>query len=204
MAGGTYLSPDIGKVAIGALTSRLHAEQRDDICADRRRSNITDALAARRFRIVVQPIVRLTDDEPPAVEALTRFAATPGRSPDLWFKEAEEVGLRVPLELATASAAIDDLRRMRPELRMAINLSPATALSGRLGEIFSTAPLDRVIIELTEDQPVADYPALLDALAPWREQGACLAVDDAGRSEEHTSELQSLMRISYAFFCLKK
>src|SRR3546814_6733362 len=26
----------------------------------------------------------------------------------------------------------------------------------------------------------------------------------AGRSEEHTSELQSLMRISYAFFCLKK
>src|SRR3546814_7100289 len=29
-------------------------------------------------------------------------------------------------------------------------------------------------------------------------------VDDVGRSEEHTSELQSLMRISYAVFCLKK
>src|SRR3546814_10242206 len=28
--------------------------------------------------------------------------------------------------------------------------------------------------------------------------------DDDGRSEEHTSELQSLMRISYAVFCLKK
>src|SRR3546814_1043702 len=27
---------------------------------------------------------------------------------------------------------------------------------------------------------------------------------DVGRSEEHTSELQSLMRISYAVFCLKK
>src|SRR3546814_10553407 len=27
---------------------------------------------------------------------------------------------------------------------------------------------------------------------------------DANRSEEHTSELQSLMRISYAVFCLKK
>src|SRR3546814_4120411 len=27
---------------------------------------------------------------------------------------------------------------------------------------------------------------------------------DAHRSEEHTSELQSLMRISYAVFCLKK
>src|SRR3546814_4897102 len=29
-------------------------------------------------------------------------------------------------------------------------------------------------------------------------------IEDAARSEEHTSELQSLMRISYAVFCLKK
>src|SRR3546814_6414940 len=29
-------------------------------------------------------------------------------------------------------------------------------------------------------------------------------LDILGRSEEHTSELQSLMRISYAVFCLKK
>src|SRR3546814_10808442 len=33
--------------------------------------------------------------------------------------------------------------------------------------------------------------------------GATTWTDDA-RSEEHTSELQSLMRISYAVFCLKK
>src|SRR3546814_2685359 len=31
--------------------------------------------------------------------------------------------------------------------------------------------------------------------------GFCLRIE--GRSEEHTSELQSLMRISYAVFCLK-
>src|SRR3546814_4788860 len=30
------------------------------------------------------------------------------------------------------------------------------------------------------------------------------AVPNLARSEEHTSELQSLMRISYAVFCLKK
>src|SRR3546814_3635633 len=34
--------------------------------------------------------------------------------------------------------------------------------------------------------------------------GGDLDCDDATRSEEHTSELQSLMRISYAVFCLKK
>src|SRR3546814_5128852 len=32
----------------------------------------------------------------------------------------------------------------------------------------------------------------------------CRNIGLAGRSEEHTSELQSLMRISYAVFCLKK
>src|SRR3546814_6298947 len=31
-----------------------------------------------------------------------------------------------------------------------------------------------------------------------------IAAGDRRRSEEHTSELQSLMRISYAVFCLKK
>src|SRR3546814_2641135 len=39
------------------------------------------------------------------------------------------------------------------------------------------------------------------ALALRRRQWRAAA---AGRSEEHTSELQSLMRISYAVFCLKK
>src|SRR3546814_2193560 len=42
-----------------------------------------------------------------------------------------------------------------------------------------------------------------------RERGAlarnnCLRTATIHRSEEHTSELQSLMRISYAVFCLKK
>src|SRR3546814_8860141 len=53
------------------------------------------------------------------------------------------------------------------------------------------------------------------APSPHREQGRpcrdagnrCATRGDAGlawRSEEHTSELQSLMRISYAVFCLNK
>src|SRR3546814_4780487 len=40
---------------------------------------------------------------------------------------------------------------------------------------------------------------------PLDRSGACRRFEDLGiRSEEHTSELQSLMRISYAVFCLKK
>src|SRR3546814_3981651 len=41
------------------------------------------------------------------------------------------------------------------------------------------------------------------ALVPYPD-GALDATRRDSRSEEHTSELQSLMRISYAVFCLKK
>src|SRR3546814_1506829 len=51
--------------------------------------------------------------------------------------------------------------------------------------------------EADADQVVTMAP---DALG-WHAE---LALDASHRSEEHTSELQSLMRISYAVFCLKK
>src|SRR3546814_5484443 len=46
----------------------------------------------------------------------------------------------------------------------------------------------------------------LDPWRPWLSAAALLSLGLAfwSRSEEHTSELQSLMRISYAVFCLKK
>src|SRR3546814_2854596 len=48
--------------------------------------------------------------------------------------------------------------------------------------------------------------ALAGLLHPVEVRVELLPVEPAGssRSEEHTSELQSLMRISYAVFCLKK
>src|SRR3546814_4595640 len=54
-------------------------------------------------------------------------------------------------------------------------------------------------------RPYVHVRAGLDALvarAPYNELDAWALEEE--RSEEHTSELQSLMRISYAVFCLKK
>src|SRR3546814_7425935 len=48
---------------------------------------------------------------------------------------------------------------------------------------------------LFTDEPRARLPC---------QTGSRIGVDAGKRSEEHTSELQSLMRISYAVFCLKK
>src|SRR3546814_7264187 len=51
---------------------------------------------------------------------------------------------------------------------------------------------------------LADLVVAADQVAGHQCLGAEGPADLPDRSEEHTSELQSLMRISYAVFCLKK
>src|SRR3546814_7048555 len=58
-----------------------------------------------------------------------------------------------------------------------------------------------------QEQDLQFVTATMDALAPHLRAGQLLSLESTtwpGRSEEHTSELQSLMRISYAVFGLKK
>src|SRR3546814_1058437 len=74
--------------------------------------------------------------------------------------------------------------------------------------------LETPILDLLESQDTSKPEDLLDSYDKcevvflFKRQG--YAIDEmissskSWRSEEHTSELQSLMRISYAVFCLKK
>src|SRR3546814_2900421 len=52
------------------------------------------------------------------------------------------------------------------------------------------------------DRRDAQFGEAVDQIEPGQPPQPDLAIGP--RSEEHTSELQSLMRISYAVFCLKK
>src|SRR3546814_4879134 len=74
----------------------------------------------------------------------------------------------------------------------ALVLSAAVARSGIIESMLArlTASVTRVRWQLTI---LVSSVTVLSAL-----------VKNIGRSEEHTSELQSLMRTSYAAFCLKK
>src|SRR3546814_76414 len=95
-------------------------------------------------------------------------------------------------------------------IRSAIRRLLAVADTGLEAEL-------RAVLERDDDyasggKPVCDWDdaaARADLVAELAADAhACLAVLDGRdlpeRSEEHTSELQSLMRISYAVFCLKK
>src|SRR3546814_6933024 len=82
---------------------------------------------------------------------------------------------------------------------------------GRAGEIPSLARMDDQLVPGDPAGPwlvrVGDEPRRAVGRAPRRYRHGVRTVRAriaAERSEEHTSELQSLMRISYAVFCLKK
>src|SRR3546814_5416199 len=94
------------------------------------------------------------------------------------------------------------------EARSVAGLTPMTAVP-------AVAPVPAVVTEreeLAERIAETAAPAKVEktrkkarasAAAKGRKAAFTLRLD-ADRSEEHTSELQSLMRISYAVFCLKK
>ena len=190
--GGTYLAPQVSRVALGALTDRLHSEEQDVLRQTRAHDRMVDVITGARFEIVYQPVVDLSTGRAAGAEALTRFTAALARPPDEWFEEAERVGMRTSLELATAGLALRALSDLASDLALSINVSPATVLSGRLGEVLLGLDLSRVVLELTEHAPVADYPVLMAALDPWRHQGARLAVDDAGGGYASFAHILSL------------
>src|SRR3546814_2308258 len=67
-------------------------------------------------------------------------------------------------------------------------------------------PVSYCIITVPANPEVAQHQERHGAVIHRRQvmQWLDLTVPETDRSEEHTSELQSLMRISYAVFCLKK
>src|SRR3546814_3755144 len=97
-------------------------------------------------------------------------------------------------------------RGERPVIRIGVGLSIGLARDdGHAGSGDRNERVDRLIGRLPRAPQIADQNMVREG-----DGGTdCLpsAYNDtvfAFRSEEHTSELQSLMRISYAVFCLKK
>src|SRR3546814_2378217 len=78
---------------------------------------------------------------------------------------------------------------LQDQMRSSLGIGNSMALSGLNGSPIRTRANNRAA-----DRCASALPGILDVLPTQHDP----------RSEEHTSELQSLMRISYAVFCLKK
>jgi EAL domain-containing protein (putative c-di-GMP-specific phosphodiesterase class I) len=164
-------------VAAGYLEADLTAAtQRDEL-----RQRIAHAIADDGcLSIVFQPVVSIHDGAVIGVEALSRFPAHFGLTPDVWFADAEAVGLGVELEMTAVRAALRALDELPVGVLLGINVSPAVAESADLHHLLQTVDVSRLVLEMTEHAPVADYGRLTAALQPLRNRGLRIAVDDAG------------------------
>ena len=140
---------------------------------------ITAAIGGVGLRMVYQPIVRLDTLAVVGAEALSRFEGGPP-TPDRWFREAAGVGLETELETASLRLALAELPMLPKEVYLSINASPELINLWADRDLPEGVPYERLLLEITEHVPIEDYDILLGALAPLRERGIRVAIDDAG------------------------
>jgi PAS domain S-box-containing protein len=158
------------------LTQAMVAQRAVEAGAGR----VSRALAEQAVDIALQPIIDLESGRVSCVEALARFRD--GRPPDIWFKEAAEAGLALDLDRLTFMAALELLSVLPSNCDLSINATPELltdlVFQQRLSR--SDVPCERLVIEITEHDRISSYEDIAAALAPLRERGIRLAVDDTG------------------------
>lgn len=178
--GQSTLSAEITTDVVDELASQLVRESKEAERQAERAARIRRVLAGEGLTMVFQPIASLLDGRITGMEALARFNLEPQQGPDRWFADAAEVGLSTDLEMAAARDAVAHVDRFPAGAYISINLSPESVTSASFQGVFSSTPVERVVVEITEHAPVEDYAALAHALSEFRERGGRLAVDDAG------------------------
>jgi EAL domain-containing protein (putative c-di-GMP-specific phosphodiesterase class I) len=133
------------------------------------------------LRMDFQPILDTARGTVVGYEALARFSGPPHATPDRWFAVARAAGVGAELEARALHTALKARPALPPNCFLSINVGPEALLAAPVTAVFAEAgDLRGVVVEITEQTAVANYDALVDAIAPLRAAGALLAVDDAG------------------------
>jgi diguanylate cyclase (GGDEF)-like protein len=149
---------------------------------------IAEVIAANLLRPVFQPIVDLNTGGTLGYEGLIRpVAPAPYADPASLFAAAEASGHVVQLDLACVEAIVSAAARLPKELFLSVNLSPRTveAPEFNVAAMLSILahhdfPPDRLVIELTERQTIADIAQVRHKLEACSRAGMRLAADDLG------------------------
>lgn len=180
------------KVFADFTAEEIEAELEAECSFNDKRDKINQVIAAGKFSPVFQPIYSLSGDFHVGFECLARFDTEPYRPPNIWFDEAGEVGLGTWLEIEAIKNSIEHLDRFPGNLYLTLNASPETIIDESFAKVFEGRPYERFVLEITEHAQVADYDKLNAAIAPLRQKGMRLAVDDAGSGY---SSLQHIVRL---------
>jgi EAL domain-containing protein (putative c-di-GMP-specific phosphodiesterase class I) len=143
-------------------------------------TGVAAMMADGSITVVYQPISSLHTGQIAGFEALARFHSEPYRPPDHWFREAAKLGRRRDLELHAMTIALQGLAVLPSDAFLSLNASPSTITSTQLVETLAGFPAERIVLEVTEQEPISSYEEFADALRPLRAAGTKLAVDDVG------------------------
>lgn len=137
--------------------------------------------------IALQPIFRVRDAAVFGYEALLR-PPPPWKGPLEFIEAAHKAGIGVLLEQACCDAAILAFVHHRLEGKLFINLGAAAVQASgiRNNRVVQTALENglspgRVVIELTEREPIHDMDSVVDTMKALRHCGLGLALDDYGQ-----------------------
>ena len=186
---------DVIEELAGQLTLLRRVDERKGRAQQRIRKALDDPKA---LQLVFQPICTL-DGTMVGSEALSRFRGPPKRGPEGWFAEASEVGLRVELELAAIRAAFAAVPSLPPKTCLAVNASPLTVIGSSFQKLIRKVDTKRIVVEVTEHAPIADYARMSDAVQRIKAEGARLAIDDAGAG---FASLRHILRLDPDFIKL--
>jgi PAS domain S-box-containing protein len=144
------------------------------------KQRVTDLLATEALDIALQPVVDLGTGRMTGAEALARFRD--GRGPDDWFRDAQDTGLGLDLDRLAFVKALPLLDELPEHCYLSVNASPELLTDATFLRELATrdVPLERLVIEITEHVKISSYRDLHAALAPLREHGVQLAIDDTG------------------------
>ncbi len=149
---------------------------------------IHDIIDTANVYCVYQPIVCLADGVVHGYEALLRGpVGSHLEAPLVLFAAAESVSRLFELESIARIKAIEGFIRQQLPGRLFLNLSPMNLLdpnfkSGETIRLIKQLSFDasRIVIEITEHQPIHDYQLLFDAVNHYRNMGFTVALDDLG------------------------
>lgn len=149
---------------------------------------LDEILLGERLHAHFQPIVNLRRRALYGYEGLIRGPSdSPLHSPERLFGAAVRHGRLLELDYLARRVVIERYARLRLPGRLFINISPEVLMSPNYTSGFTQGYLkncgltpDRVVLEITETQPVAHYELIRTAVEHYRESGFAIAIDDLG------------------------
>jgi EAL domain-containing protein (putative c-di-GMP-specific phosphodiesterase class I)/DNA-binding NarL/FixJ family response regulator len=157
-----------------------------------RKARVAEVLKPGNIRVRFDRVVDLSTGAVVGEEAAPVFLGTGDRSAVELFADAQAVDLLTRLELTFVRAALDSLDAVPGERWMSLGVSLATAGCAELLDILSEAPPDRIVLQLTELEPIDDRERLDRSIGRWRAGGIRIAIDDVGPG---IASLRDLVRI---------